>query len=125
VELSGEGFGVCMLTNGKTGGALFDDRCRWLFAEEAGIARRKDRRVDETISFDASRYVGRYEREEGSSSVDVDGGALVIRMDPTVLVKGIAPPVVARKLRPVAEHRFLFRNARTGDAARRLTRMEV
>jgi CubicO group peptidase (beta-lactamase class C family) len=104
--LPSKGIGVALLTNGGQTGMLYRELFGSVFEKLAGIAVPPVPPATEGMAFDASRYVGRYERLSQRIDVAATDDGLEFTVTPlTVLVPGT--PAQTMRFRPVDDERFV------------------
>ena len=99
-------FGICLLTNSTTGGALWNDLARWLFSELAGVEMPEPAKApDVPPQLDLRRYRGKYVRLGVEIEVGVGDGELEATMRPTGALASLGQEQTFR-LRPIDAERF-------------------
>jgi Beta-lactamase class C and other penicillin binding proteins len=103
-------FGVCLLTNSATGGALWRDLGTWLFEELAGVQMPAVAKpAAKPPALDLAKYTGKFERLGVSQEITVEDGELVMVMCQTgPLADPNAPPQKLR-LQPIDKESFYSR----------------
>lgn len=101
-------FGVCLLTNSATGGALWRDLSRYLYPEFAGVKPNDIPTAPEVApKLDLSKYTGRYERLGLEIEVKLEDGKLAGEAKPTGAMAAMGSPPIAVVLRPIDRELFL------------------
>jgi CubicO group peptidase (beta-lactamase class C family) len=101
-------FGVCLLTNSTTGGALWRELSRYLFPEFADVKPNEIPSVPEIApKLDLSKYTGSFRRLGLNVDLKVDAGALVGELRPTGSLAKLGNPPQPVTLRPVNKDLFL------------------
>ena len=105
------GVAICLLTNGGGTIALFDDLCRELMLETAGVQMPPPvKPLDDPPGYDASRYIGTYERECSRIEVAQRGDQLVATQTVTGPAATMTPEPFDLELVPYAADVFLTRH---------------
>ncbi len=100
-------FGVCLLTNSATGGALWRDLGRFLFDELTGVHVAENPKAPEVApKLDLAKYVGIYSRLGIDIEVKLDEGTLSAELQASGPLAEFAPKQVAR-VRPIDKELFL------------------